>query len=451
MYTKLSLRTQIVLLYAVLMLAGNGSLIFVTAHAQKNMRLEEARHNLENQVSIASNALEIDFQNNDYTHIAEIVPPYPHHLIVWNATGNPLYDSSDELASIAQLDFSPQTHKPINLPINPKHISVITAVEHDGRIYGWVQLSEPSSRIWNRIYLDWASLVGAALFINLVMSMVSLGFANALRAQLRTIQQVTRQIANSDLNGRVPLFSTSELQQIALDFNHMADRLQQLVEQNKTFVANAAHELRTPLTNIRLRADSLLEGAIEDPSLSRKFVQDIVNETLRLSDIVTDALTLSRLDANLALSRFIASDLNNLWEDFLNTFEPYRNAKPVSIHFMPQKGLPFVLLDTDQMTQVFYNLLDNALKFTPAGSITIHTQQQDLWVYFSIQDTGIGIPEKDLPHVFERFYRSHKGGTGLGLSIVEGIVRMHQGKITISSEEGQGTTISIYFPALPNP
>ncbi|GAB6990983.1 cell wall metabolism sensor histidine kinase WalK [Paenibacillus pini] len=236
--------------------------------------------------------------------------------------------------------------------------------------------------------------------------------------------------------------------------------LQDVTEQEKLeasrreFVANVSHELRTPLTTIKSYTEALDDGALEDPPLASRFVSVIQNETERMIRLVTDLLHLSRLDNKEALLRKQPTDLLDMLEDVADRFSFQMRQKDIHCGILVQQGMPKALFDRDQIDQVLDNLVSNALKYTQAGgSVTMEARMaEDHVLTISLQDTGIGIPKKDLDRIFERFYRVDKarsrnmGGTGLGLSIAREIVYAHGGTISLQSELGQGTRVTFTLP-----
>ncbi|MFB5269403.1 cell wall metabolism sensor histidine kinase WalK [Paenibacillus enshidis] len=221
----------------------------------------------------------------------------------------------------------------------------------------------------------------------------------------------------------------------------------------REFVANVSHELRTPLTTIRSYAEALDEGAMQEPQLGERFVGVIRNETERMIRLVTDLLHLSRLDSNEAPLRIQPVDVEELLEDVADRFSFQMQEKQITDRVVIEQGIGAVMMDRDQVDQVLDNLVSNGLKYTPeGGSIMIEARRSGGLLAISVQDTGIGIPKKDLDRIFERFYRVDKarsrnmGGTGLGLSIAREIVKAHGGTITLESEFGKGTRATFTLP-----
>lgn len=219
------------------------------------------------------------------------------------------------------------------------------------------------------------------------------------------------------------------------------------------FVANVSHELRTPLTAIRMAAESLHMGAMRDDRMRAKFLNNIQGEADRLTRLVNELLTVANLMGRpvLHMSKF---QLQGLADEVESTLSHHAKLANVQLVVNCPDDVPAVEADRDRLQQVLINLVDNAIKFTPAsGAVTLDVSQPDAsTVLCKVIDSGIGIPPIDLPRIFERFYRVDKarsrvtGGVGLGLSIVKDIIEAHHGKIEVTSEVNKGTTFNITLP-----
>lgn len=236
--------------------------------------------------------------------------------------------------------------------------------------------------------------------------------------------------------------------------------LQDVTEQEKLeasrreFVANVSHELRTPLTTIKSYTEALEDGALQHPELGPKFAHVIQNETERMIRLVTDLLHLSRLDSKEAPLRKNRVDIRDMLEDVEDRFAFQMKDKGIRSHIAVGEDVGAVWLDRDQIDQVLDNLMSNAMKYTPdGGHIQIEAAAgSDGMLHISVEDSGIGIPKKDISRIFERFYRVDKarsrnmGGTGLGLSIAREIVMAHGGTIQLTSELQAGTRVTFTLP-----
>ncbi|MCD1261831.1 cell wall metabolism sensor histidine kinase WalK [Paenibacillus athensensis] len=236
--------------------------------------------------------------------------------------------------------------------------------------------------------------------------------------------------------------------------------LQDVTEQEKLeqarreFVANVSHELRTPLTTIKSYLEALDDGALEEPQLASRFVSVTRSETERMIRLVTDLLHLSRLDSRQSIIRKESTDVAEMLDEVADRFSFQLQQRKIRVEIAVEPGIAPIMLDRDKIDQVLDNLVSNAIKYTAdEGTVRLSARRIDRdFLEIGIQDTGIGIPKKDLARIFERFYRVDKarsrnmGGTGLGLSIAREIVKAHGGTISLDSELGQGTKALFTLP-----
>ncbi|WP_087971886.1 two-component system histidine kinase PnpS [Oceanobacillus rekensis] len=249
-----------------------------------------------------------------------------------------------------------------------------------------------------------------------------------------------------------PIFNERNMLKGAVLVLYDITELKKLEKTRKDFVANVSHELRTPVTSIKGFSETLLESGLNDADTTKEFLTIIHNESHRLQLLIEDLLSLSRLERenyHLILNKFKAFELIN-------------EIVPAFKHHAEQKGLNFsidvdealtIKADKERLKQVIVNLLDNAIHYTSEnGSVEFYLGHIKDFIHIKIADTGIGMEEKVIPRIFERFYRVDKarsrntGGTGLGLAIVKHIIEVHGGKIDVESEVNKGTTIHVYLP-----
>ncbi len=226
-----------------------------------------------------------------------------------------------------------------------------------------------------------------------------------------------------------------------------------LENMQKEFVANVSHELRTPLTTIKSYAETLLDGALEDKDIATGFLQVINRESDRMTTLIQDLLELSKLDNQKSAFKRCPLDLAELVFNSVESYRIHAQKKNQDLVIAPMQHAAITLGDSERIEQVLKNLLSNAVKYSGEhAEIHVQLDTTDTYHKISITDTGMGIPEEDMAHIFERFYRVDKarsramGGTGLGLAIAKEIMELHHGRIGVESVFGKGTTFSLYFP-----
>lgn len=244
----------------------------------------------------------------------------------------------------------------------------------------------------------------------------------------------------------------AEVKEFARSFNEMSARVQTTQQSQRELVANVSHDLKTPLTSIQGFAQAILDGTANTPEKLSQAAGVIYTEADRMHRMVLDLLELARMDAGIADFKRQHVDLANLLKGLAEKLSPQANQAQVNLR-SEIEALPIITGDEDRLVQAFTNLVDNAIKFTPAhGEIVLRGIQNTGQVEVSISDTGSGIPDEDLPHIFDRFYQADKSrspgrrGSGLGLSITSEIIRAHRGTITALSLPSKGSTFIVTLP-----
>ena len=234
---------------------------------------------------------------------------------------------------------------------------------------------------------------------------------------------------------------------------HDITNLRNLEEIRKDFVANVSHELRTPVSTIKGYAETLLEGALEDKKNAKDFLKIIYDDSDRLARLIEDLLDLSKIESGKLKLVLKVCEIKPVIDKVISGLENRIKSKSLKLNVNIPRNISRIKADEARIAQVLLNLIDNAIKYTNTGDkIIVSARNVDGFVRVDISDSGIGIPEKDLPRLFERFYRIDKarsrelGGTGLGLSIVKHIVQAHKGEVSVQSTLEQGSTFSFTLP-----
>lgn len=224
-------------------------------------------------------------------------------------------------------------------------------------------------------------------------------------------------------------------------------------ELRKDFITNASHELRTPVTSIKLLTESLMSGAKDEPELLDEFLKDLALEVDRMHQLVNDLLDIARLEANKNTVEISSFDVKSLIFESLSTVQPLAKSRDINLEFPKINESMIIKADRKKLRQVFINLVTNGVKFTPSGgTVSVTVEKSDSDYEFNVSDTGIGIPEEDQAHIFDKFYRVNKersrviGGSGLGLTIVKQIIEAHHGSIHVKSYPGS-TTFTFRIPS----
>lgn len=285
-------------------------------------------------------------------------------------------------------------------------------------------------------------------------------FAYRLVKPLRQMSVAARSFGAGDFSVRVPVTSNDELGQLAASFNNMANSLSISEGTRRSFVANVSHELKTPMTTIAGFIDGILDGTIP-PQEQRKYLQVVSSEVKRLSRLVRSMLDLSRIDNGEMKLNPVDFDITNTIVTTLLTFEQKIDEKQIEIRGLEDAAAQTVHGDQDLLHQVVYNLVENAVKFTPqSGYISVQVADGIDRTTVAIENSGDGIAAEELPLIFERFYKTDKSrsrdknGMGLGLYIVKTILQLHGGDISVTSAAGDFCRFEFYVPKpqpLPKP
>ena len=301
------------------------------------------------------------------------------------------------------------------------------------------------------LYTHGGVIVGIAMIL---LAMLSVFLADRM---VRPIHKITGAIENvtegySDDVLHVDTFT--ETRQLSEAFNKMLGRLKLLDESREEFVSNVSHELKTPMTSMKVLADSLLEQDNVPVEMYQEFMQDIAKEIDRENQIITDLLSLVKMDRSGQTMNIRTMNINDLLEQILKRLKPIaekKNVEMVMETFRPVNAE----IDETKFTLAVSNLVENAIKYNHEnGWVHVSLNADHKYFYVKVEDSGIGIPEQDQAHIFERFYRVDKshsreiGGTGLGLAIARNAVLVHRGSIKVYSNEGEGTTFTVRIPLI---
>jgi signal transduction histidine kinase len=324
-------------------------------------------------------------------------------------------------------------------------ITVMAPVTKGFYIKGYLLIHKPVSYI-HAVCSQMMLPVYITVVVIFVLSfMILLGIQFFIYQPLRQITEAAKQYALGNLTYEIPVYTHDEMGYLSASLNYMSAQLQDMEEYQKKIVANVSHDFRSPLTSIKGYVEAMTDGTIP-AELHGKYLDIILFETERLTDLTKDLLTLNEFDTKELLLAKSEFDIQEMIKNTAAAFEGICTSRRVSIELLLLHDPPLVFADKRKIQQVLYNLIDNAIKFSENESaVTIEVSQRGDKFFISVKDSGMGIPRKELNKIWERFYKSDlsrgkdKKGTGLGLAIVKEAIQAHDEHINVISTEGVGT------------
>jgi len=302
--------------------------------------------------------------------------------------------------------------------------------------------------------VDWLTRKATVFFIMTLAIVITAAtaIATGLTKPFDKVTKAINEVKEGVANEAIPVQDYSETVHIIEAFNQLYRRMRVLDESRQEFVSNVSHELKTPLTSMKVLADSLLMQPDTPAEMYREFMEDIASEIDRENQIITDLLSLVKMDRRVAKLNVTEVDINGLIEMILKRLRPIARKKNIEVVFESIRPV-LATVDEVKMTLIISNLVENAIKYNKeqgAVKVTLDADHEDFII--TIEDTGIGIPKDDIEHIYERFYRVDKshsreiGGTGLGLAITRNAVLMHRGSIYVESVVEEGTVFIVKIP-----
>ncbi len=289
------------------------------------------------------------------------------------------------------------------------------------------------------------------ILLEIVVILFSIAFSNTFSRRLNKVMSSMRIIQEGDYSHRVNMGGNDELTILGNEFNDLTERLQTSEQKRSRFVSDASHELKTPLASIKLLSDSILQYDM-DLDTVREFVGDIGDEAERLNRMTAKLLSLTKAEG-LTNEESEIIYMTPTIQRVVRMLRANAIQSKITVNLDLETDCPILILE-DDLYQIVFNLIENGIKYNlPGGSLTVRLSRDEDNAVLTVKDTGMGIPEDAIGHIFERFYRVDKarsrqtGGSGLGLAIVSTIVRRNRGEIQVSSEMGKGTIFTVTFPA----
>ena len=449
-----SIRSRLTLWYTIVLSLGLVLLSCTVWTALHQILYNELSQTLTNQTQGLEEYIRIEDEENPSTLAHEIDEfarslPARHVLVVAKNNGAVIYQSGERTGDVAlpsaglrsvRLNGHPYLVMVRNVELKGRHLRVVLAlssleIEHTVKLLG----------------------VLLAVFVPAFILCGALGGRWLSRRALQPVAEITEKahaINVGNLSERLPVPQTGdEIQRLAETWNAMLARLDFAVSRISQFTADASHELRTPIAVIRLAAENALRK-LRSESDYRAALHRIKTQSEQMTGLVEDLLFLARADvAGYAANQSVPVDISEIARAVASDLGPFASQKSISLRTEVPESAPFVYGDESALRRLILILLDNAIKYTlEGGSVSLDVAESDGQLAMTVSDTGIGMSEETQAHVFERFFRADpsrnkdSGGYGLGLALAQAIARQHGARLEVSSQEGVGSTFSIYFP-----
>ncbi|UDK98545.1 HAMP domain-containing histidine kinase [Lysinibacillus sphaericus] len=420
-----------------------------------NSRVDEELTNLQTTGNSHRKILEKNFEKETLSHIILMESRDNTDVVIADRAGKILATSSPHLdikAYLQRLGASVPYDGQVleNNWQDEKYIATVSPIQKQQKTIGYVFMFQNTDSIHALMERLNKHFLIVGLVSGLVTIVVIIVLSRKLARPLIEMKEATLKMSKGDFTVALSTNGQDELSDLANAIQLLSNDLNHLREERKEFLSSIAHELRTPITFIKGYTDILYKRDLSERD-RQKYLRIIIEETNRLSRLIKDLFDLAKMDEN----AFVINKECLHMDDFVASIEaklrPAFHEKQIDLFVQCEAGLT-LLADTIRLEQIFLNLLNNALTYCSSGDSTfLQVERNNHFVSIIIKDTGKGIPQKDLPYIFERFYRVDKsrtranGGLGLGLAIVKELVHAHGGEITVVSEENKGTTFKLLF------
>lgn len=406
-----------------------------------------------NRGSNHSKALEADYSEKMIEHVLSMEKGGTSHIVITDKKRKILGSSvslNKEMTKYILMNSKKKSNRILAKDWeNDRYIITVSLVGHNK---GYIYMFYPTSVLKETVF------VLKMLIIVTSIGTVLLGFgligflSRRITKPLLAMKDATNKIAQGRYRQKIPAKGNDEISQLSNAIQRLGEQLQFYEDTRNEFLSAVSHELRTPLTYIKGYSDILSKGMIKNQEEQIEYLNIINKESKRITFLVNDLFEMSKLQVGEFQLNKETGDINLIIEKAAATLRPASEKKGIILTLSLQSQMEPIKIDVNRMEQVIYNLIENAIKYTDDGKVKIHSYIQNEYAVIEIKDTGQGIPLKEIPMVWDRFYRVEKsrgrktGGSGLGLYIVKQIVDSHGGEVKVASIENEGSTFSIYLP-----
>lgn len=433
---------------------------FISASSSRTKMFKFQESVLERARVVAASFTDIDAVNAQTAQqvIGSIEKTAYDRIVVTDYQGIALYDSREVFNETGRQFLLPWVVQALDgKDVQDSHIegSVLMCntgvpIMQNGKCFGAVYLMVCDETLGNLLYTTERTVLLWSIVLELLVITFSAIFSISFAGKMRRIMEFIHIVREGDYASKIELNGNDELDHLAMEFNDLTDRLQLSEQRRRQFVSDASHELKTPLASIKLLSDSILQNDM-DPDTIREFVGDIGNEADRLTRMSQKLLELNKLDA-MTGEECTPVDVRQVAHKVFRMLQPQMAEKKIRLKDKSIAGC-VVLITEDDLYQILFNLVENGIKYNVKGGLLRFTMKKEAQrVIFTLEDSGVGIPEESLEKIFDRFYRVDKarsrkaGGSGLGLSIVHDKVVRNHGTVRAENRPSGGTCFTVEFP-----
>lgn len=437
---------------------GTETILFASLYVTLvNSRINEEFEQLLARGNNHRDVLEKSYNPSTLEHVTMMESEAETDVVITNEKGKILYFSDHILPFAKRIIKNTNKNIPHSGMIVQKnwqkesHISTVSPIRIDGKIKGYVYMFQNTGSIQNMIYKLKHHFIMVGI-LSVFLTIITIAFlSRVITIPLIRMKEATEKLSKGDFSVRLQIKGEDELAELGKAIQTLARDLEYLKKERNEFLASISHELRTPLTYVKGYADIARRPNVEEEERNR-YLSIIYEEAEHIQKLVKDLFELAKMDQHSFQIHKEPTNLCSFLKKLHDKMHPAFQAKKMSLVYYCDGNIT-VHIDQKRFEQVMMNLLDNALKYSDQGStVSIDVRAEKNNIVIIVSDEGRGIPEEDLPHIFERFYRVDKsrsrnsGGTGLGLAIAKEIVEAHGGSIYAASEYGKGTNMIITLP-----
>ncbi len=326
--------------------------------------------------------------------------------------------------------------------------------DSEDQLFGAVRWITSLENINSQVFWTCLFAISLGIVVLTILFVTGMYFIRSIVRPVRDVSSIARKMALGDFDSRIELKANNEIGELCDSINYMASELKSAENLKNDFISSVSHELRTPLTAIRGWAETAKMSVGYDEETVNKGLDVVIKESERLHSLVEELLDFSRMQSGRLSMNVEDFNLAEILDEAADMYRELAKKQKVDLAYVPPKYEISCHGDANRIKQVFINVIDNALKYNqPGGQILIEQHFEDSCVQISISDTGVGIAERDIDRVKEKFYKANKQvrGSGIGLAVADEIIKQHNGLLLVNSTEGVGTTVTIVLPAIQNP